>query len=471
VKKKDVGIVGLGVMGRNLALNLSDHGFSVAGYDLDPAKLKALQESATGKEISAHSSASEFVEALSKPRTVLIMVPAGKAVDAVINSLKPFLAPGDILIDGGNSFFRDTEQRLHSLEEAGILYVGAGISGGEEGARYGPAIMPGGNEAAWPTIRPILHAIAAKADDGTPCCDWIGPGGSGHFVKMVHNGIEYSDMQLICEAYFLMHRLLKLSPDEMSNIFQEWNQGELNSYLIEITARILRKKDPETGKPVVDVILDTAGQKGTGKWTSQVALDLGTPAATIAEAVFARFLSALKDERLFAARILQGPGSTRASDPQEFAKKIRNALYASKICCYAQGFQILRDAARQYGWPLQLGKIASIWRAGCIIRARFLNRIMEAYDQETELPNLLLSRFFREAIAQNQADWRDVVATAVKAGVPVPAFSSALAYYDSYRTERLPANLLQAQRDFFGAHRYERTDRPRGQFFHTDWTD
>ena len=466
----DFGVVGLGVMGRNLALNVADHGYSVAAYDLSKEKVAAIAEEAEGRAVAGFADVKNFVAALARPRKILMMVPAGRAVDAVIESLRPLLDPGDVLIDGGNSFFKDTNRRIQELEGTGILYVGAGISGGEEGARHGPAIMPGGNEEAWPIIRPVLQAIAARAEDGSPCCDWIGPDGSGHFVKMVHNGIEYGDMQLICEAYYLMDRLLGLSPDEMSEIFAEWNQGELNSYLIGITADILRKRDPETGKPMVDVILDTAGQKGTGKWTSQVALDFGTPAPTIAEAVFARTLSAIKEERVAAAKVLSGPQEPFSGNRQKFVEQIRQALYSSKICSYAQGFQILRAASQEFSWQLDLSKIASLWRAGCIIRARFLNRIMEAYSEEPGLANLMLSPFFREAIAENQEGWRAVVVKAVEHGLSVPAFSSALAYYDGYRAERLPANLLQAQRDYFGAHTYERVDRPRGQFFHTDWS-
>jgi len=469
MKKQSFGIIGLGVMGQNLARNVERQGYSVAGYDLDPEKLRQTKEKAEGKDIEVFSTLDDFVNHLERPRKILMMVPAGKAVDAVIGDVKPLLSPGDVLIDGGNSYFQDTNRRIRELEGTGILYIGTGISGGEEGALWGPSIMPGGNPEAWPLVKPILQSIAAKAEDGTPCCDWIGPEGAGHFVKMVHNGIEYGDMQMICEAYYLMENVLGLTADEMQGIFAEWNKGGLNSYLIEITSDILAKKDPETGKPMIHIILDTAGQKGTGKWTSQVALDFGIPAPTIAEAVFARTLSAVKEERVAASKVLQGPRARFEGDKQEFVKMIRQALYASKICSYAQGFQLMRAANEEFGWNLDLGKIASLWRAGCIIRAQFLNRIKEAYDKNPHLANLLLDPYFKSAVEENQAAWRKVVATAVELGLPVPAFSSALAYYDGYRSERLPANLLQAQRDYFGAHTYERVDKPRGQFFHTEW--
>ncbi|HVO34359.1 MAG TPA: NADP-dependent phosphogluconate dehydrogenase, partial [Gemmatimonadales bacterium] len=398
---------------------------------------------------------------------ILVMVPAGGPVDAVVGELKPKLGKGDVLIDGGNSFFEDTRRRIKALEGTGILYVGTGVSGGEEGALKGPSIMPGGDPAAWPLVKPILQKIAAKAPDGRPCCEWIGPDGAGHFVKMVHNGIEYGDMQMIGEAYYLMQRVLGLKAAEMHDIFAEWNTGELDSYLIEITARILARKDPETGKPMVDVILDTAEQKGTGKWTSTAALDLGVPAQTIAIAVFARMMSALKKERVAAAKVLAGPDAKFSGDKKAFIANIRHALYASKICSYAQGFQLLRAANETYRWSLNFGSIASLWRAGCIIRARFLSKIKEAYDRDAALPNLLLDPYFVTAIGEAAPGWRKVVATAAEAGVPVPAFSSALAYYDSYRSAVLPANLLQAQRDFFGAHTYRRIDRE--GVFHTDW--
>lgn len=467
--KYNIGVVGLGVMGQNLALNIERNGFSVAGYDLDPEKLKATENKFADKNAVVLYSMKEFIESLETPKKILLMVPAGKPVDAVIKELKPYLSKGDLLIDGGNTYFPDTERRNNELKKEGILYIGTGVSGGEEGALWGPSIMPGGNPEAWQFVKPIFQAIAAKVEDGTPCCEWVGPGGAGHFVKMVHNGIEYGDMQMICEAYFLMEKLLGLSTDAMHEIFSRWNAGELNSYLIEITADIMAKKDSETGKPMIHVILDTAGQKGTGKWTSQVALDLGIPAQTIAEAVFARTLSAIKEERITASKFLQGPEIRFDGNKDEFVEMIRQALYASKICSYAQGFHLLRAASEEYGWNLNYGNIALLWRGGCIIRAQFLDNIKEAFDKKSDLSNLLLDPYFKSAIEKNQDAWRKVVAHAFELGIPVPAFSSALAYYDGYRSERLPANLLQAQRDYFGAHTYERVDRPRGKFFHTEW--
>jgi len=465
--KKAVGVIGLGVMGRNLALNIERNGFPVAGYDIDAANAQKSREAFKGKQAAVADSLDAFLGDLERPRRILVMVPAGSPVDAVVGELTPKLARGDVLIDGGNSFFEDTRRRIKALEPTGILYVGTGVSGGEEGALLGPSIMPGGNTEAWPVVRPVFQKIAAKAPDGQPCCEWIGPDGAGHFVKMVHNGIEYGDMQMICEAYFLLQRLLGLAPAEMHDIFAEWNTGELDSYLIDITARILARKDPETGKPMVDVILDTAEQKGTGKWTSTAALDLGIPAQTIAIAVFARMMSALKKERVAAAKVLPGPEAKFAGDRKAFIANIRHALYASKICSYAQGFQLLRAANDLYRWNLNFGSIASLWRAGCIIRARFLSKIKEAYDRDAALPNLLLDPYFVSAIREAAPGWRKVVAAAAEAGVPVPAFSSALAYYDSYRSAVLPANLLQAQRDFFGAHTYRRLDRE--GVFHTNW--
>ncbi len=461
------GVVGLGVMGQNLARNIERNGFSVAGFDLDPAKTKAATAACAGADIVMTSSIAEFLSRLAVPRRILMMVPAGKPVDAVIAGLQPHLAAGDVLIDGGNSYFEDTRRRLKALQGTGILYVGTGVSGGEEGALRGPSIMPGGDPAAWPLVKPVFQSIAAKAPDGTPCCEWIGKDGAGHFVKMVHNGIEYADMQMICEAYFLMERVLGLGTDEMQKIFEEWNTGELNSYLIEITGTIMGKRDPETGKALIHVILDTAGQKGTGKWTSAVALDLGIPAQTIAEAVFARMMSSLKAERTVAAGILAGPDATFSGDKTAFIEMIRQALYASKICSYAQGFQLLRAADHEFAWELQFGSIASLWRAGCIIRARFLDHIQEAYARNHALANLLLDPYFANAVKSASEAWRTVVATAVRIGVPVPAFSSALAYYDGYRSAVLPANLLQAQRDFFGAHTYRRVDKE--GVFHTKW--
>ncbi len=469
MKKQKFGIVGLGVMGQNLALNVERHGYSVAGLDSDAEKVNNIKKNFADKDIIATTSLSEFIDSLESPKKILIMVPAGKPVDAVINEMKPNLSKGDLLIDGGNSFFEDTNRRMNDLKDTGILYIGTGVSGGEEGALWGPSIMPGGNPEAWPLVKPILQSIAAKVEDGTPCCDWVGSGGAGHFVKMVHNGIEYGDMQMICEAYYLMHRVLGLSPEEMHEVFTDWNKGELNSYLIEITGKIMAKKDDETGKPMVEVILDTAGQKGTGKWTSQVALDLGIPTVTIAEAVFARTLSAIKEERVAASKILTGPKVKFSGDKKEFIENIRQALYASKICSYAQGFQLLRAASDEYKMNLNFGGIALMWRGGCIIRAQFLDNIKAAYDKNPNIPNLLLDSFFKNAIDKAQVAWRNAVAASVEFGVPVPAFSSALSYYDSYRSERLPANLLQAQRDFFGAHTYERIDKPRKQFFHTHW--
>lgn len=467
----DIGVIGLGVMGQNLALNLANHGFPAAGFDIDPQKREASRDKFNGKDMAVFESLEDFVAALESPRKILMMVPAGKAVDSVIADLRPLLDPGDVLMDGGNSYFEDTNRRIEELNETGILYVGIGVSGGEEGALLGPSIMPGGNPQAWPLIKPMLQAIAAKVDGDVPCCDWVGKDGAGHFVKMVHNGIEYADMQMICEAYFLMEQLLKLTPAEMHPIFREWNEGELNSYLIEITAAIMAKTDAETGKPMIDVILDTAGQKGTGKWTSQVALDLGVPAQTIAEAVFARMLSGMKAERVEASKVLSSPGKKFTGSENEFIKMIRQALFASKICSYAQGFQLIQAASEEYGWDINPGSVAQLWREGCIIRAQFLADIKEAFDNEPDLRNLLLDDYFKTAIERSQESWRKVIAAAVEHGIPVPAFSSALAYYDGYRRDRLPANLLQAQRDYFGAHTYERIDKPRGKFFHTDWSN
>ncbi len=470
MKKCDIGLIGLAVMGENLVLNMERNGFCVAVFNRTVSKVDDfINGRAKGKNIVGCHSLQEFVQRLQKPRKIMLMVKAGKAVDDFIALLLPLLDKGDLIIDGGNTYFPDTERRNAELQEKGILYIGTGVSGGEEGALWGPSIMPGGNPQAWPLVKPIFQAIAAKVPDGSPCCEWVGNGGAGHFVKMVHNGIEYGDMQMICEAYFIMEQVLGLSPDEMQEIFAEWNKGELNSYLIEITSHVLGKKDPETGKPMVHVILDTAGQKGTGKWTSQVALDLGIPAMTIAEAVFARALSAIKEERVAASKILSGPKAVFSGDKKEFIEMIRKALYSSKICSYAQGFQLMRAASEEYKWGLNFGNIALLWRAGCIIRAQFLERIKAAFDKNPSLANLLLDPYFKEAIDKNQQAWRQVVAKAIEWGISVPAFSSALAYYDGYRSAQLPANLLQAQRDYFGAHTYERVDKPRGQFFHTDW--
>ena len=496
-KAADIGVIGLAVMGENLVLNIASRGYTVAVYNRTTSKVDAfLAGRAAGKTIVGAWSPEELVSTLARPRRVMLMVQAGRAVDRVIETLVPLLEPGDVLVDGGNSNYQDTTRRTRALAAESILYVGTGVSGGEEGALLGPSIMPGGNAEAWPVLEPIFKAIAAKVDGGTPCCDWIGPDGAGHYVKMVHNGIEYADMQMIAEAYSLLRNVGGIEPAAMSDVFAGWNEGELSSYLVEITAGILARVDDETGRPLVDLILDAAGQKGTGKWTGIDSLMLGAPVTAITEAVFARALSALKEERVAASRVLPGPvrlppgrsdadgessrdgmpsaGSAdaggRGGDAVSFAEDVRQALYASKICSYAQGFQLLSMASAEYGWRLDFGSIALMWRGGCIIRAAFLDRIKAAYDETPELANLLLAPYFREAIASAQAAWRRVVATAVMRGVPVPAFSSALAWYDGYRSARLPANLLQAQRDYFGAHTYERIDRPRGEFFHTDWT-
>ena len=469
--KADIGIIGLAVMGENLILNMESKGFTVSCFNRTVDKVdRFIEGRAKGKNIIGTHSVEEFCASLARPRKVMLMVKAGRPVDDFIETVLPHLEEGDIVIDGGNSHFPDTIRRTNYLAEKGFCYIGTGVSGGEEGALKGPSIMPGGNPDAWPHVKPILQAIAAKVEDGSPCCDWIGSNGAGHYVKMVHNGIEYGDMEMICEAYLLMKDLLGMTPDEMHQIFKAWNEGELNSYLIEITRDILGKKDDETGEAIVDLILDTAGQKGTGKWTSQSALDLGAPAATIAEAVFARCISAIKEERVAAGSVLSGPAAAFDGDREAFIEDIRKALYASKVCSYAQGFQLLRLAAAEYGWDLKYGSIALMWRGGCIIRAQFLGNIKEAFDADPGLANLLLAPFFKGVIDTCQDAWRNVVSTAVAAGIPVPAFSSALAYYDSYRCPRLPANLLQAQRDYFGAHSYERVDKPRGEFFHTNWT-
>ena len=467
----DIGVVGLAVMGENLILNMESKGFTVACFNRTVSKVDDfLNGRAKGKKIIGCHSIPEFLAALKPPRKIMLMVKAGKPVDEFIEQLRPYLAPGDIVIDGGNTHYPDTIRRTRALAEQGILFVGTGVSGGEEGALLGPSLMPGGNPAAWPSLEPIFKAIAAKAEDGVPCCAWIGPDGAGHFVKMVHNGIEYGDMQLICEAYDLMGRGLGMTPFEMHKVFAEWNRGVLDSYLIQITRDILARTDEETGKPMVDVILDTAGQKGTGKWTSQAGLDLGVGIPQIAEAVFARCLSAIKEERVAASRKLTGPRARFRGSRKVFLDQLRQAVYASKICSYTQGFQLLRTASAEYRWDLKFGEIAMIWRAGCIIRARFLGRIKEAFDRQPDLPSLLLDPYFRRVVTQSQDAWRNVIKTAVTLGIPVPAMGTALNYYDMYRSERLPANLLQAQRDYFGAHTFERVDKPRGQFFHVDWT-
>ena len=467
----DIGLIGLAVMGQNLVLNMNDKGFSVAVFNRTVSKVDAFKAGeAKGRDtiIGTHT-IEELVAALKKPRRCMLLVKAGAAVDKFIDMLLDHLEPGDIIIDGGNSYFRDTIRRAKHVEDKGLLYIGTGVSGGEEGARHGPSIMPGGSPAAWPHVKPIFQAVSAKVDGDAPCCDWVGENGAGHFVKMVHNGIEYGDMQLICEAYALMSAMA-MSPPEMSDVFAKWNEGELDSYLIEITRDILAKNDDETGKPMVDVILDTAGQKGTGKWTVITAAELGMPVTLIGEAVFARCLSAIKEERVRAAEVLSGPTAAFEGDRDAFVEDIRQALYASKIVSYAQGFQMMRAAAQEWHWNLNYGGVALMWRGGCIIRSQFLGKIKEAFDADGNLVNLLLAPYFAEAVTEAQAAWRRVVTQAVRMGIPVPAFSTALAYFDGYRSGRLPANLLQAQRDYFGAHTYERLDKPRGEFFHTNWT-
>ncbi|PTX55311.1 6-phosphogluconate dehydrogenase (decarboxylating) [Melghirimyces profundicolus] len=465
-----IGVVGLAVMGKNLALNIESKGFPVSIYNRSREKTEEFLKEAEGKNVQGFFTLEEFVNSLEKPRKIILMVKAGDPTDATIEQLKPLLSEGDILIDGGNSYFKDTLRRSRALEAEGIRFMGTGISGGEEGALKGPSIMPGGPKEAFKEMEPILTAIAAKVN-GDACTTYIGPDGAGHYVKMVHNGIEYGDMQLICEAYHLMKEVLGLTTDELHQVFREWNQGELDSYLIEITADIFTKKDEETGKPLVDVILDTAGQKGTGKWTSQSALDLGEPLTLITQSVFARFLSAMKEERTKASKVLTGPdsGAISTENRKEWIEAIRQALYASKICSYAQGFAQMRAASNEYGWDLDYGSIAMIFRGGCIIRARFLQNIKEAYDEDPKLSNLLLAPYFRKAVEQYQDSWRKVVALAIHSGIPVPAMASALSYYDSYRSERLPANLLQAQRDYFGAHTYQRVDKE--GTFHTEWLE
>ena len=466
----DLGLIGLAVMGQNLALNMNDHGFKVAVYNRTTSKVDAfLDGNARGTEIVGAHSLAELVALLKRPRRVMLMVRAGRPVDDLIAQLLPLLEPGDIIIDGGNSNYRDTMRRVEQVESHGLLYIGTGISGGEEGARHGPSIMPGGSPAAWEHVRPIFQAIAAKVADGTPCCDWVGENGAGHFVKMVHNGIEYGDMQLICESYHLMKEGLGMSADEMQSVFAAWNRGKLDSYLIGITADILAFKDSD-GAPLVEKILDTAGQKGTGKWTAISALEMGIPLTLISEAVLARFLSALKEERVAASRVLTGPRPAFDGDREAFVADLHDALYAAKIISYTQGYMLMRAAAAEYGWNLNYGGIALMWRGGCIIRSAFLGEIKKAFDRRPDLPNLLLDDYFRAEVEAAQPAWRRVVAQAVGMGIPVPALASALAFYDGYRRERLPANLLQAQRDYFGAHTYERVDRPRGEFFHTDWT-
>jgi 6-phosphogluconate dehydrogenase len=469
-KLSDIGLIGLAVMGENLVLNMESKGFTVSVFNRSTGKVDDfLSGRAKGKKIIGTHSIEELVGSLERPRKIMLMIKAGNAVDEMINLLVPQLSPGDIIIDGGNTHFPDTNRRTAQVEKKGLLYIGTGVSGGEEGALLGPSIMPGGSKAAWQFVKSIFQAIAAKVDDGTPCCDWVGENGAGHFVKMVHNGIEYGDMQLITEAYQIMRDLLHLGADEMHLIFKEWNQGELNSYLIEITRDILAFKDND-GKPLVDKILDTAGQKGTGKWTVVSALDLGIPLTLIGEAVFSRCLSAIKTERVEASKILHGPYPKFNGNKIKFINDIKEALYASKIVSYAQGYALMRAAAEEYKWKLNYGGIALMWRGGCIIRSAFLGKIKEAFDNNPSITNLLLDPFFAGKVEKAQDGWRKVVAAAVQNGIPVPAISAALGYYDGYRCEKLPANLLQAQRDYFGAHTYERTDKPRGEFFHTNWT-
>lgn len=469
MEKQQIGVIGLAVMGKNLALNIESKGFTVSVYNRSPQKTEDLLKEAEGKNLKGTFSIEEFVESLETPRKILIMVQAGQATDATIEQLLPHLDQGDIIIDGGNAYFPDTVRRSKELEAKGFRFIGAGVSGGEEGALKGPSIMPGGQKSAYELVQPILTAISAHINE-EPCCTYIGPDGAGHYVKMVHNGIEYGDMQLICEAYHLMKDVLGLDAKELHAIFSEWNKGELDSYLIEITADIFSKYDEETGKPMVDVILDTAGQKGTGKWTSQSSLDLGVPLSMITESVFSRFLSAMKEERVKASTILNGPKTESfTGDKAEFIENVRKALFASKIVSYAQGFAQLRVASDEYNWDLQYGELAKIWRGGCIIRSRFLQNITDAYNNNPELKNLLLDPFFKDIIENYQDAWRKVVASAVTIGIPVPGFASALAYYDSYRTANLPANLLQAQRDYFGAHTFKRVDKE--GVFHFNWME
>ncbi len=488
--QSDIGLIGLAVMGQNLALNIADHGFRISVYNRTTATMEKFiaDNPSTPGGLRGEAKLEDFVQSLKRPRKIIILVKAGSGTDAVIDGLVPLLEQGDIIIDGGNAHWLDTIRREKDLAAKGLRFIGSGVSGGEEGARFGPSLMPGGAPEAYREIEPIWTAVAAKVDaetgkpipgaapgkpvtGGVPCTTYIGANGAGHYVKMVHNGIEYGDMQLISEAYALMRTLLGMEPAEIGDVFGEWNRGLLDSFLIEITADILHQKDPMTGKPFVDVVLDTAGQKGTGKWTSASALDLGVPAPTVAEAVFARFLSAVKDERVAASTILRGPAPSFQGDRPSFVQAIHDALYCSKICAYAQGFQLLRQAQHEYQWQLPFAEIASIWRGGCIIRAQFLQKITDAYNRNPELVNLLLDPYFRGEVERCQDNWRKVVAAAAQNGVAAPSFYSALAYFDGYRSERLPASLIQAQRDFFGAHTYERVDTPRGKFFHVDWPD
>ncbi|MBN2048157.1 MAG: decarboxylating NADP(+)-dependent phosphogluconate dehydrogenase [Anaerolineaceae bacterium] len=466
----DIGLIGLAVMGQNLVLNMNDHGFKVAVYNRTTSKVdEFINGEAKGTQIEGAYSLEELVSKLKRPRRIMLLIKAGSPVDATIESLLPLLEPGDIIIDGGNSNYNDTIRRLEYVESKGFYYIGTGVSGGEEGARTGPSIMPGGSPQAWEHVKPILQAVSAHVEDGSPCCDWVGEGGAGHYVKMVHNGIEYGDMQLIAESYQLMKDVLGLSNEEMHKVFADWNKGKLDSYLIEITRDILGYKDAN-GESVVDVILDTAGQKGTGRWTAISALDFGIPLNLITEAVLARSLSALKDERVKASKIISGPKAAFDGDKAAFIQDIHDALYASKIISYTQGYMLMQQAAREYGWKLNYGGIALMWRGGCIIRSVFLGNIKDAFVRNPELENLLFDDYFKTEVENAQAAWRRVIAKAVEIGIPVPAMSSALAFFDSFRSERLPANMIQAQRDYFGAHTYERVDRPRGEFYHTNWT-
>lgn len=470
MKKADIGLIGLAVMGENLVMNMESKGYTVAVYNRTVDRVKDFVEGrAKDKNIIGSYTLQELVDNLAKPRKIMMMIKAGQPVDDMIETLIPMLDEGDILIDGGNSHFPDSIRRTKYVESKGLLFIGTGVSGGEEGALLGPSIMPGGSLAAWPAVKPIFQDIAAKVDDGSPCCDWVGEDGAGHFVKMVHNGIEYGDMQIICEAYQLMRDALGMTADEMHEVFKKWNETELDSYLIEITRDILAFKD-EDGQPLVDKILDTAGQKGTGKWTSIAALDEGVPLTLISEAVFSRYLSAMKDERVVAAKVYGEKDVAYKGDKAEFIELIRQALYAAKIISYAQGYALMRAAAVTYDWNLNYGGIALMWRGGCIIRSAFLGKIKEAFDREPELDNLMLDPYFKKTIEALLPAWREVAATAIKLGIPVPALSSALSYFDGYTSEFLPANLLQAQRDYFGAHTYERLDSKRGEFFHTNWT-
>lgn len=470
MKKADIGLVGLAVMGENLVLNMVNKGFTVAVYNRTTEKVdNFINGRGSGKNIIGTHSIEELINSLKSPRKIMLMVKAGKPVDDFIEMIISRLKPGDIIVDGGNSHFPDTIRRTKYVESKHLLYIGTGVSGGEEGALLGPSIMPGGSQEAWEYVKPIFQAIAAKVEDGSPCCEWVGQNGAGHFVKMVHNGIEYGDMQLICEAYNIMHNLLRLSYTEMYEAFKEWNEGELDSYLIEITRDILAFTD-ENGEPLVEKILDTAGQKGTGKWTGIASLDLGIPLTLIGEAVYARCLSSMKNERVEASKILSGPVVKYDGNKEEFIEDLKQALFASKIVSYAQGYLLMKHAAKEYGWDLNYGGIALMWRGGCIIRSVFLGKIKEAYDRNPNLSNLILDPFFKESIEDAQSGWRRVVSEAVQNGISIPALSTALSYFDGFRSERLPANLLQAQRDYFGAHTYERIDKPRGEFFHTNWT-